>query len=126
MYAISARGNRRLIAVHACHGCRRPVTPLLTGTIKEWRARWLVCPSCKRKAIIARRPLQLKALAIVGRAIKQGVLARPYAFACVDCGKRASQYDHRDYRRPLDVAPVCVGCNHRRGQALPFVDQIAA
>jgi hypothetical protein len=36
---------------------------------------------------------------------------------CVDCGKRAQAYDHRNYARPLDVAPVCDKCNQRRGPA---------
>lgn len=36
---------------------------------------------------------------------------------CVDCGARARHYDHRDYNRPLDVSPVCVSCNLKRGPA---------
>lgn len=35
---------------------------------------------------------------------------------CVDCGKPAREYDHRDYLRPLDVHPVCSACNKQRGQ----------
>lgn len=38
--------------------------------------------------------------------------------ACVDCGAPATDYDHRDYNRPLDVDPVCRRCNVRRGPAL--------
>ena len=30
---------------------------------------------------------------------------------CIDCGKRAVVYDHRDYNKPLDVVPVCISCN---------------
>lgn len=37
--------------------------------------------------------------------------------ACMDCGKRATVYDHRDYSKPLEVSPVCDSCNLRRGQA---------
>ncbi len=37
--------------------------------------------------------------------------------ACVDCGKGAFCYDHRDYTRPLEVVPVCRGCNAQRGHA---------
>lgn len=37
---------------------------------------------------------------------------------CTDCGVPASQYDHRDYSRPLDVEPVCRSCNLRRGTAI--------
>ncbi len=36
---------------------------------------------------------------------------------CEDCNKRACVYDHRDYAQPLEVAPVCNGCNIRRGKA---------
>jgi len=35
---------------------------------------------------------------------------------CVDCGKRAKVYDHRDYNKPLDVEPVCIKCNSMRGK----------
>lgn len=38
---------------------------------------------------------------------------------CVDCGKPAQCYDHRDYLEPLDVDPVCVKCNQDRGPAMP-------
>ncbi len=37
---------------------------------------------------------------------------------CVDCGKKAGHYDHRDYNQPLDVQPVCESCNCRRGPAI--------
>jgi hypothetical protein len=38
-------------------------------------------------------------------------------FACADCGKPATDYDHRDYRKPLEVEPVCHSCNLKRGPA---------
>jgi hypothetical protein len=37
--------------------------------------------------------------------------------ACVDCGKRAVYYEHRDYKQPLNVVPVCASCNCKRGKA---------
>jgi len=37
--------------------------------------------------------------------------------ACVDCGKRATDWEHRDYTKPLDVAPCCRSCNSKRGNA---------
>lgn len=38
---------------------------------------------------------------------------------CVDCRKnRATQYDHRDYNKPLMVEPVCGSCNLKRGSAI--------
>lgn len=42
----------------------------------------------------------------------------PNDFDCVDCGRPAECYDHRDYLRPLDVEPVCYSCNRRRGPGL--------
>jgi hypothetical protein len=44
---------------------------------------------------------------------------RQQEIACVDCGKRATIWEHRDYTRPLDVQPVCIGCNTRRGHGYP-------
>lgn len=56
----------------------------------------------------------------VSRAVKAGVLPDLSCgeYACTDCGAVACQYDHRDYARPLDVEPVCRGCNYRRGSAV--------
>lgn len=56
---------------------------------------------------------------LVSRAIASGHLRRPDCFRCVDCGKPATQYEHRDYNRPLKVDPVCRTCNRRRGAAIP-------
>jgi hypothetical protein len=55
----------------------------------------------------------------VSRAVRLGILSnlRKRRVGCIDCGKRAKVYDHRDYNRPLDVVPVCAGCNLRRGPA---------
>jgi len=41
-------------------------------------------------------------------------------FICVDCGARATGYDHRDYRKPLEIEPVCQSCNYHRGPGLPY------
>lgn len=38
-------------------------------------------------------------------------------YECVDCGGVATEYEHRDYAKPLEVEPVCRGCNLRRGGA---------
>lgn len=37
---------------------------------------------------------------------------------CVDCGATAVEYDHRDYKKPLEVEPVCKRCNQARGPGL--------
>lgn len=64
---------------------------------------------------------QTDALRAVKSAIKHGRLAPPTDFACVDCGKPATAYEHRDYNKPLEVEPVCRPCNARRGYAIPKV-----
>ena len=61
-----------------------------------------------------------RAMAAVSAAIQDGFLARPATCVCVDCGAQAQQYDHRDYRRPLEVEPVCRSCNKLRGPAIPL------
>jgi hypothetical protein len=45
------------------------------------------------------------------------ILPKPTVFRCVDCGKRATCWEHRDYGKPLDVEPTCHRCNLRRGPA---------
>lgn len=37
---------------------------------------------------------------------------------CTDCGEPAQEYDHRDYKKPLEVDPVCMACNAARGPGL--------
>lgn len=37
---------------------------------------------------------------------------------CADCGKPADEYDHRDYKKPMEVDPVCRVCNQARGPGL--------
>ena len=34
---------------------------------------------------------------------------------CVDCGSKATCWEHRDYEKPLEVDPVCASCNKKRG-----------
>lgn len=64
-----------------------------------------------------RRSWMYRAHKLVGRAVKLGVLPHAYILECVDCGKQAEVYDHRDYRDALNVSPVCMPCNIRRGEA---------
>lgn len=45
-------------------------------------------------------------------------MPRARSLACVDCGRLASEYDHRDYSKPLHVEPVCGACNAKRGLAV--------
>lgn len=50
--------------------------------------------------------------------VKSGKIVRAAGLVCVDCGGTATCYDHRDYRKPLQVEPVCFGCNRSRGVAI--------
>lgn len=38
---------------------------------------------------------------------------------CTDCDAPASEYDHRNYYKKLDVQPVCRLCNCVRGPGYP-------
>lgn len=59
--------------------------------------------------------LQQRAISRVGQAVFRGDIPKPSELKCTDCGGSATSYDHRDYRRPLDVEPVCQRCNLLRG-----------
>ena len=56
----------------------------------------------------------------VARAVRSGKLIdlKKCNVKCSDCKSRATQYDHRDYSKPLEVSPVCASCNISRGPAL--------
>lgn len=98
-------------------GCERGGRPLRCdpcGTARYW-------------ALVERRALAASA---VKREVKEGRLPRPSTLVCVDCGRPAEQYDHRDYSKPLQVDPVCRSCNVLRGPApyppLPTTESQAA
>ena len=61
--------------------------------------------------------LQRIASTTVNLAVRRQVLPRVSSLTCADCDRRAAEYDHRDYTRPLDVDAVCHRCNARRGLA---------
>ena len=56
---------------------------------------------------------------LVNDAVHSGLLPNLKAvyIQCYDCFKKAMYWDHRDYRLPLDVHPVCGHCNAKRGPA---------
>lgn len=82
------------------------------------RPKWRRCTSCDRAYSLAKYKPIRRASARVHSAIEAGRLARPTEHTCVDCGKPATEYDHRDYSKPLEVDPVCHPCNKRRGPGL--------
>jgi len=63
------------------------------------------------------------AIKAVKKAVKDGLLAPVKTLFCIDCGKFAECYDHRDYNKPIDVVPVCRKCNFRRGSAISLSQQ---
>lgn len=71
----------------------------------------LYCWSCCK--LISR--VASKMAPVVKQAIANGVLKTLVGQVCVDCGEPAKFYDHRNILRPLEVKPVCHGCNVRRG-----------
>lgn len=77
-----------------------------------------LCYGCINKTqMVAYRHIR-KATAKVSNAVKSGRLRSPRTMQCKDCGGRATEYDHRDYSKPLDVEPVCHSCNKLRGPGL--------
>jgi hypothetical protein len=75
------------------------------------------CERCGHAASMRRNDLKNRAHRRVARAVSRGQLAHPTTFKCTDCDIPAFCYDHRDYEKPLEVEPVCRGCNARRGPA---------
>lgn len=137
-----------------CEKCRKELWKKYTRDLcgstdpdhKDWN-----CPACQRIRFERRREASMRGIATraknhktwkrpfnaekfwqgrahgaVQTAIKRGILPslKGGDYACTDCGGVALEYDHRDYGRPLDVQPVCRGCNHKRGTAIwPSADQ---
>ena len=89
------------------------------GTSLKSHAR--MCPPCAQKRWATVRICKIT----LGRAIRHGKIPSACTLICVDCGKQADAYDHRDYREPLLVVPVCNRCNYQRGPA-EFFDRMAA
>jgi hypothetical protein len=59
------------------------------------------------------------AYSLVAKAIHEGELPKlDGSIPCADCGQPATNYEHRDYSKPLEVEPVCSKCNHSRGHAV--------
>jgi hypothetical protein len=79
------------------------------------------CDTCSHARYVFRRFAsgQTLAASAVAAARRNGILQPPTNFQCTDCDCGATEYDHRDYNNPLDVDPVCRGCNRRRGSAKP-------
>ena len=87
--------------------CARCYAPFLGYPMSRY------CAPCRPIALRA----QLAAASKVKNAIFYKRILPPTAFQCVDCGRKARDYEHRDYDEPLKVEPVCRACNIARGPA---------
>src|SRR5436190_23131036 len=69
--------------------------------------------------------LREKAGAAVYRAVRLGNLQnlKTSVVPCVDCGKKASVYHHENYKKPLEVEPLCISCNILRGTNAPTIKE---
>lgn len=98
--------------------CVECLGPVVQGVYGGRKVRPPVrCRPCGLRRYHERKAITGRAHAEVAKAVKAGLLAHPSKLRCVDCGVPACQYDHRDYSKPLDVAPVCRSCNVMRGSA---------
>ncbi len=88
-----------------CHHCAQE----FTGDARNSR----YCQPCK---LLSKRARE-RAYTIMNKAIYSAQIPWPRTLPCADCGQPASLYDHRDYRQPLLVEPVCRKCNWHRGPA---------
>lgn len=79
------------------------------------------CSQCSSAVGMAR----VKAIKVVTKAVKTGEIKKAKECACVDCGKPAIDYDHREYLKPLNVVPVCRSCNLKRGPAIDIKESVA-
>lgn len=68
----------------------------------------------------------LRANAVIGREVARGRLQPARTLQCVDCGRQALDWDHRDYSKPLEVEPTCRACNQKRGPAKYVIEAKAA
>lgn len=116
-----AKPTRMDSGAWGCSGCGALLRQWVTPDGKKRRTR-AHCDDCSRLHCLWLDVLNGRRLATaaVSKAKEEGLLPRPETLACVDCGKQAAQYDHRDYGQPLNVDPVCRSCNNVRGHAKPI------
>lgn len=93
----------------ACVCCEVPVVE----TERERLTYWGLCHDC----YIVNIDIQHEARTAFCAAKRAGRILPAKRFKCVDCGKKARDWDHRDYKKPYDVEAVCRSCNQKRGPA---------
>jgi hypothetical protein len=98
-----------------CRRCEKP-------TVRSCNAYSRMCLDCAD----AHQKEGRLAVKAVRKLVLRGDKPKASACMCVDCGKQALDYDHRDYTKPLDVVPVCRSCNQKRSSAYDSVYRPAA
>lgn len=83
-------------------------------------------PYCCSQCASAVGSARAKAMQSVAKAVRVGDMKKAKECTCVDCGKPAIDYDHREYLKPLDVVPVCRSCNLKRGPAIDIKQSVAS
>jgi hypothetical protein len=101
---------------NVCLDCRTPVFAPSRRLSKRPRPP-LRCSTCKHERFRFQEKVYGRATSAVTCAVLRGDMKRATEYACVDCGRPAEVYDHRDYTQPLKVEPVCRSCNVIRGPA---------
>ena len=80
---------------------------------------------CSFNCVATLNSARSKAARLVSKHVRTGKIPPAKECVCVDCGKQAAHYDHREYMKPLDVVPVCISCNIKRGPAIDIKQMIA-
>src|SRR4051812_14246934 len=96
-----------------CSDCRPDVVerprPLLAcagcGKENEYRSKYGFCVFCEAKRQAVAYAHIKRATVTVRNAIVRGLLRPARTFPCMDCGAWATEYDHRNYNKPLEVEP---------------------
>lgn len=63
------------------------------------------------------KEMQLNAALVVQQFIHKKLISKPGNYKCVDCGKPAVHWEHRDYSKPMSIEPVCRSCNKKRSSS---------
>ena len=86
------------------------------------------CPNCRSPYWDkARNKQEYRKMGIWARLIVQNSKYRQFTGKaidekCVDGGKQAKHWKHRNYCRPLLVEAICESCNSKRGQSINYVE----
>ena len=80
-----------------------------------------ICRKCEPRYVRPTPNPNRASNAVLTRFVNAGLIPPPGDFLCIDCGARATCWEHRDYNKPLDVEPTCQSCNSLRGAGIDLV-----